>query len=52
MDKIPQAVAVSADGPGSPREWDGHLLKMCGNCDQDGLSTFAYVKLLSPLAYG
>lgn len=34
------------------RDWDGHLLSLCGSCDHNGVSTFAYVKLLSPLAWG
>lgn len=47
-----QAVAVEEVEQGMDREWDGHLLKMCGDCDQAGCSTFAYVKLLTPLAWG
>jgi Cys-rich protein (TIGR01571 family) len=39
--------------PMSPaREWKGHLLACFGNGDQLGVSSYAYVKLLSPLAWG
>ena len=46
------AVNVSDEGQNAEREWDGSLWKMCGDCDQAGLSTFAYVKMCTPFAFG
>lgn len=46
------AVNVSNESRNAEREWDGPLWKMCGNCDQAGLSTFAYVKMCTPFAFG
>ena len=46
------AVNVSGESQNAQREWDGPLWKMCGDCDQAGLSTFAYVKMCTPFAFG
>ena len=46
------AMNVNEEGGNTEREWDGPLWKMCGDCDQAGLSTFAYVKMCTPLAFG
>lgn len=46
------AMAVQDAPEGGQRDWDGHLLACCGNCDPNGLSTFAYVKYCTPCAWG
>ena len=43
------AFALPSD---SARGWNGHLLACFGSGDQVGVSSYAYVKLLSPLAWG
>ncbi len=50
--KQSHAVKVQEDGQNAERVWDGPLWKMCGDCDQAGLSTFAYVKMCTPFAFG
>ena len=47
-----ESVVVQSDGSALEREWDGPLFKMCGDCDQAGLSTYAYVRLCPSLAWG
>lgn len=51
----PTKVAVPVEGTpavAEERDWDGHLLQVCGECDPLGVSTFAYVKYCFPVAWG